>query len=224
MRICALSCAAALAAVPASAQDSGLVVDLLPGHAIYHESEREAGVVMAISITPEQGTASDLMGLCEELRVAAGLPPEHGEDLALEVVFVVPYKGMAVEGYYLPADDTSDSEALVPGNAVAKATLDGIVTRAGIPSRVLDEVEVEHEVSCELGEPAWLLRWEDVQLVGGEQPDAVIDRAYRRFMITHRSVVDHAMGISPAAGFQPLVAMRRTPAPGVVAPPVRPEP
>jgi hypothetical protein len=194
MKSCALACAAALVAVPASAQDLGLVVDLLPGHPVYHESAHEAGVVMAIAISPAPGTATDLQGLCEELRAAAQLPREHGEGLALEVIFVVPYKGMAVEGYYLPADGTSGREALVPGSDIARATLDGIVARAGIPVRVLDESDVDHEVSCQLAEPAWLLRWEDVRLIGGETPPAVIDRAYSRFAAIHRSVVEQATG------------------------------
>jgi hypothetical protein len=200
MRACALIFAAALVAVPASAKDLGLAVDLLPGHAVYHESAREAGVVMAITITPGRGAVTDLKGLCEELRVAAGLRRELGAGLPLEVIFVVPYKGMAIEGYYLPADGTHGNEALVPGSGIARDMLDGIVARAGIPSRVLDEGDVEHEVSCELGEPAWLLRWEDVRLVGGEEPDAVIDRANRRFATIHRSVVDHAKGSAPQVG------------------------
>jgi hypothetical protein len=199
MRTCALAYAAVLVAVPASAKDLGLAVDLLPGHPVYHESTREAGAVMAIAITSGQGTPTDLKGLCEELRVAAGLRREHGEGLALEVIFVVPYKGMAIEGYYLPVDGTAGNEALVPGNGIARATLDGIVARAGIPGRVLDEGNVEHEVSCELAEPAWLLRWEDVRLIEGEQPDAVIDRAYRRFAAIHRSVVQQATGVRLAA-------------------------
>ena len=197
MRTCALACAASIAAFPAATRDLGLVVDLLPGHSVYHESAREAGAVMAIAITPGQGTAADLKALCEELRVAAGLRREHGEGLPLKVIFVVPYKAMAIEGYYLPPDGKPGIEALVPGSGIARGTLDGIVARAGIPSRVLDEGDVEHEVSCELGEPAWLLRWEDVRHIGGEEPDAVIDRAYRRFAIIHRSVVDHAAGKTP---------------------------
>ena len=200
MRSCALACAAVLVAVPTSAQDLGLVVDLLPGHPVYHESAREAGVVMAIALTPGQGTATDLKGLCEELRVAAGLQRERGEGLPLEVIFVVPYKGMAIEGYYLPADGTLGTEALVRGSGIAREALDGIVARAGIPGRVLDEGDVEHEVSCEFSEPAWLLRWEDVRLIGGEEPDAVIDRAHRRFAAVHRSVVDQATGTAPQVG------------------------
>jgi hypothetical protein len=203
MRICALTFAATMAAVPASAQELGLVVDLLPGHPIYHESEQEAGVVTAISITPDQGRATDLQELCEELRVAAGLDRRRGRDLPLEVIFVVPYKGMAIEGYYLPADGTAGGETLVRGKDMPRETLDGIVARAGIPSAVLDEADVEQEVSCELAEPAWLVRWEDVRLVGGEEPDTVIERAWRRFMTVHQSIVEHATGI-PLAASQPL--------------------
>jgi hypothetical protein len=202
MKSCVLACAAALVAVPASAQDLGLVVDLLPGHPVYHEGTQEAGVVMALAISPAPGTATDLKGLCEELRVAAGLEREHGAALALEVIFVVPYKAMAIEGYYLPPDGTPGSEALGPGSAMGRAMLDGIVARAGIPGHVLDESDVEHEVSCELGEPAWLLRWEDVRLIGSEMPDAVIDRAYSRFAAIHRSVVEQVAGA-------PLAVSRR---------------
>jgi hypothetical protein len=192
-----------MAAVPASAQELGLVVDMLPGHAIYHESDREAGVVMAIAIKPAQGEATDLQSLCEELRIAAGLDRQQGQDLPLEVIFVVPYKGMAVEGYYLPTDGTSGGEALVRGKDVPREMLDGIVARAGIPSAVLDEADVEQEVSCELGKPAWLLRWEDVRLVDGEDPDAVIEGAYRRFMTVHQSVVEHAKRTRLAASQSP---------------------
>ena len=195
MRTYALACAAVLLALPASAKDLGLVVELLPGHPVYHESEAEAGVVAAIAITPGKAPATDLRGLCEELRAAAGLRREHGEGLPLEVIFVVPYKGMAIEGYYLPADGTAGSEALVPGNGIEREILDGIVVRAGIPGPVLDEGDVEHELSCELGQPAWLLRWEDVRPIAGEEPNVVIDRAYDRFAAIYRSVVAQATGV-----------------------------
>ena len=198
MRACALSCAVAMVAVPASATNLGLVVDLLPGHAIYDEGARQAGVVTAIAITQDQGTATDLKGLCEELRVAAGLRPEHGQ-LPLEVIFIVPHKAMAIEGYYLPADGAPESEALVAGGGVARETLDRIVGRAGIPSGLLDEKEVEHEVSCELDEPAWHVRWQDVRLLDGQEPDAVIDQAYLRFAAIHQSVLDHAKGSAQLA-------------------------
>jgi hypothetical protein len=191
MRIYALTCAAAIAALPASAQDAAVVVDVLPGHAVDNAAARQAGIVMALAITPAAGSATDLQTLCEELRVAAGLARTR-EDLPLEVIFVVPYKDMAIEGYYLPPDGAPGKEALVAGKPVARQMLDGIVARAGIPGRVLDERDVEHEVSCELGEPAWRLRWDDVRDIGDEAPDVVIDRAWRRFASIHQSVVAQA--------------------------------
>jgi hypothetical protein len=153
MRSFVLAWAAAMVAGPVSAEPFGLVIDLLPGHPIYHESEQEAGVVMATLITPDQSNASDLRGLCEELRAAAGLDLQNGEDLLLETIFIVPYKGMAIEGYYLPKINGDGNETLLPGNAIARETLDGIAGRAGIPAHVLDETDVEQELSCELREP-----------------------------------------------------------------------
>lgn len=202
MRIRTLACAAAVAAAPASADDLGLVIDLLPGHPIYHERQQEAGVVMALSIVPGQSNAAGLKELCEELRAAAGLGRVKGDNLLLDVVFIVPYKGMAIEGYYWPADGTLGSEELVRGSSVARETLDSIVGRAGIPSRVLDEPDVEQEISCEINEPAWLLRWEDVRYVDGEAPDGVIARAHSRFVAIHESVLAHAMGTPQPADHQ----------------------
>lgn len=98
----------------------------------------------------------------------------------------------------MPADGTFGSEALVPGTNIAREILDGIVARAGIPSRLLDEANVEHVISCEINEPAWLIHWKDVRLVGGEDPDTVIESAYRRFMTIQQIVVEH-IGISPPA-------------------------
>jgi hypothetical protein len=40
-------------------------------------------------------------------------------------------------------------------------------------------------------EPAWHINWSDVRLIGDEGPDAVIERAYRRFVAIHQSVVEH---------------------------------
>jgi hypothetical protein len=180
---------------------------------------------MATSITAGQANDADLKGLCEELRVTAGLTRDKGAALPLEVVFVVPYKDMAIEGYYLPADGSSESEVLVRGNGVDRTTLNGIVARAGIPPRILDETDVEHELSCEMRESAWLIRWEDVSLLNGEAPEVVIARAYRRFTTIHQSVVEHAMRISHAAGSRSggsdrpkpnLVATTDAPAPNAV--------
>jgi hypothetical protein len=125
MKFRALTCAAVLAALPASAQEAALEANLIPGHPIHHEREGEAGVAMALSITPRENHATNLVELCDQLRLAAGLGRQHDE-LRLETLFVVPYKSMAVEGYYLPNDGTSESDALVPGHGVPRETLDSI--------------------------------------------------------------------------------------------------
>lgn len=192
MRVRALTCAMVVAAVPASAQEAAaLRIKLLQGHPLYHETEQQAGVAMGLSIAPRHDHATDLAELCDELRLAAGLGSENGDGLRLETIFLVPYKAMAVEGYYWPTDGTFDSGTLVPGNAIPRGTLDRIVARAGIPPGVLDETNVEHEISCETGEPLWAIAWSDVRLIGDEDPDAVIERAYRRFLAIHQSVVEH---------------------------------
>jgi hypothetical protein len=131
------------------------------------------------------------MELCEELRLAAGLGNESGDELRLETIFVVPYKSMAVEGHYLPSDGTSAGDALVRGNGIARPVLDRILAQAGIPPRILDETHVEHEVSCAMGEPLWFIAWHDVRLIGDEEPDAVVERARQRFMEVYQSVVEH---------------------------------
>jgi hypothetical protein len=190
MKIRVLMCATMVAAVPASAQEVALQVQLLPGHPVYHESEREAGVVMALSVRREGDHATNLTELCEELRVAAGLKTENDDSLGLETIFVVPYKAMAVEGYYWPNDGTLEREVLVPGNGIPRDKLDGIVARAGIPPRILDETNVEHEVSCETGAPLWHVVWHDIRPIGNEEPDAVIERAHRRFLAVYQSVVE----------------------------------
>ena len=90
---------------------------------------------------------------------------------------MVPYKDMAVEGLYLLSDGTLATDALVRGKGITRATLDGIVSRAGIPPRILDEENVEHEISCARGEPLWFIAWRDVRPIGEEAPQAVIERA-----------------------------------------------
>jgi hypothetical protein len=191
MKIRALTCAALFAAVPASAQEAPLGITLQRGHPLYHESAREAGVAMGLSIAPQGDHATELVELCQELRRAAGLGSENGDRLFLEAIFVVPYKDMAVEGYYWPEDRSSDTGVLVPGSDVSRETLDAIVARAGIPPRILDEADVEHEISCEIREPLWHVGWQDLRLIGDEDPDTVIDRAYQRFMAIHQAVVAH---------------------------------
>ena len=190
MKIRVLMCAAMVAAVPASAQGGGLKIELLPGHPIFHESEKEAGVAMALSIRRANDDATNAGGLCEELRVAAGLGNENGNDLRLGTIFVVPRKGMAVEGYYWPDEGALEESVLVRGKDVSRGKLDGIVARAGIPPRILDETDVEHEISCETGEPLWFVVWHDIRPIGDEKPDAVIEIAHRRFLAIHQSVVD----------------------------------
>lgn len=190
MRSCLFTCVTMFAAVPASAQMPVPQVDLLPGHPIYHEEEQEAGVAMALTIIPDRGEAAS-SELCEELRVAAGLGEENADGISLQTIFVVPYKGMAVEGYYLPSDDLVGTGTLMSGNAVPRATLDRILERAGIPARVLDETGVEQEISCSPGEP-WSITWSDVRPIGDQQPETVIERARDRFLAIHQSVVEHA--------------------------------
>jgi hypothetical protein len=168
-----------------------LRIELLPGHPIYHEHQNEAGVVMALAITPGNGQAADLVKLCEELRVTAGLGHQYA-GLRLETIFVVPYKGMVVEGYYWPNDGSLENSMLIPRSGVARKTLDDIVARAGIPPPVLSEMSVEHEISCSLDEPFWYVAWYDVRRIGEEEPGAVIERARQRFLAIHQSVLEHA--------------------------------
>jgi len=97
---------------------------------------------------------------------------------------------MAVEGYYWPNDGTFERSVLVPGNGLPRGRLDGILARAGIPPRVLDETNVEHEISCETGAPLWHVVWHDIRPIGDEKPDAVIERAHRRFLAIYQSVVE----------------------------------
>lgn len=197
MRMRSFACAAAMAAVPASAQDAGRGIELLPGHPIYHEAEREAGVAMALSITPQLDPATDLIELCQDLRRTAGLDRQNGDARRLETIFVVPYKGMAVEGYYWPESGASGDGVVVPASGIARAKLDAILARAGIPPRVLDEINVEHEISCQTDEPRWHLVWHDIRPVGDAAPTVVIDRAYQRFMAIHQAVVEHSTGDHP---------------------------
>jgi hypothetical protein len=189
MRMCALACAAVIVAAPASAQEVSPRIELLPGHYIYHESEQEAGVAMAILITPDDERTTDLRELCKELGLAAGLGSGNAD--RLETVFVAPYKGMTIEGYYLPKDGTFEQSARVAGSGVTRETLDGIVGRAGIPPGVLDQTNVKHEISCKTGEPLWHVGWYDVRPIGDEDAVTVIERTYRRFLAIYQSVVAH---------------------------------
>ena len=122
--------------------------------------------------------------------MTAALANEN-DALHIETIFVVPRKAMAVEGYYFPSDGTTDGSELVRSNAVAQAALDDILGRAGIPASVLDETDVDHEISCSLDEPYWYIAWYDVRPVGDAPPEAVIERARKRFMAVHEAVVEH---------------------------------
>lgn len=187
------ACAVILAALPASAHEGARRINLIHGHPVYHASENQAGVTMGLSITQDQTQTAPLAALCNELRNAAGLGDEHGDGLRLQALFVVPYNGMAVEGYYLPSDGTSEGSGLVTGKSITRSTLDRIVAEAGIPPSVLDETNVEHEISCQPDEPLWTIAWHDVRPVGGEEPETVIERARNRFLAIHESVVKHTM-------------------------------
>lgn len=190
MRICILACAAVVATFPASAQEGRPTIELLSGHPIYHESEQAAGVAMALAITPDHVPASHLPGLCDDLRRAAGLDKQNEDGFRLETIFVVPYKAMAIEGYYWPEGGGSGG-VLVRGDDVARTKLDAILTDAGIPPDVLDETAIEHEISCGIAEPQWHLVWHDIRPIGDEAPRTVIDRAHDRFMAIHQAVVEH---------------------------------
>jgi hypothetical protein len=181
-------------ALPASAQEGDRRINLIHGHPVYDASNNEAGVTMGLSISHDQTQAGPLVTLCTGLRDAAGLGDEHGDGLRLQALFVVPHKGMAIEGYYLPIDGASQVGVLVAGKSITRTTLDRIVAQAGIPPSVLDETSVEHEISCQPGEPLWTIAWHDVRPIGGEEPEAVIERARNRFLAIHKSVVKRVMG------------------------------
>ena len=192
MKTSALACVLMLGAAAAMADEPLLAVDLLPGHPVHDVADDTAGMVTAIAITESVAATTDLEALCETLRVAAGLSLEAEHVLALQVVFIVPYKAMAIEGFYLPLDGEAGSARLIAGNGIARERLDGIIIGAGVPPGILDETEVEQEVSCELDRAAWMIRWEDVRTIDGDGPEAVIERAYSRFLAIHRTVLEQA--------------------------------
>ena len=192
MKLRLFACAFVFAAMPAFANDDVDGITLIHGHPIYHETVKEAGVTMGLSVTGDQPHTAPLAELCDELRDAAGLRSEVRDDLKLRALFVVPYKGMVVEGYYLPEDKNLQDYALIQGVKVDRQVLDGIIARAGIPPRVLDETDVEQEISCQVHEPLWSISWQDVKPIGNEEPEPVIERARERFMSIYPTVVDRA--------------------------------
>ena len=86
----------------------------------------------------------------------------------------------------MPNDGTFERGVLVPGNGIPRGTLDSIVARAGIPPRILDETNVEQNMSCETGEPLWQVGWYDVRLIGDEDPNTMIERA-----CPHQALIQH---------------------------------
>ena len=192
MKLRLFAYALVLAALPASAQDDVDGITLIHGHPIYHETSNEAGVTMGLSVAGDQPHTAPLAELCNELRAAAGLRRETRKGLKLRALFIVPYKAMIVEGYYLPQDDGLEIHALIPGVKVERPVLDGLMARAGLPPNVLDEVNVEQEVSCQIEEPLWSISWQDIRPVGNEAPETVIERARERFMSIYLSVLHRA--------------------------------
>jgi hypothetical protein len=104
------------------------------------------------------------------------------------VLFVVPYKQMAVEGLYLPADSHIGTNALIEGKRLGRSTLNDIISHAHIPPSVLDEMNVRHEISCQLDEPLWTIVWQDIRPIGDRKPTEIIERARLRFMEVYRNV------------------------------------
>lgn len=186
------ACAVMLAAAPASAEDAVKGITLVHGHPIHHEAAKRAGVTMGVSISGKQPHTAPLVRLCDELRIAAGLRLKVRKEFTLQAVFVVPRKEMAVEGYYLPANGDPEFYALIPGMKVARAFLKDTLARAGMPPHILDEADVEHEISCHTDEPRWTMSWQDIRPVGDERPETVIERARERFMAVYRNILKRA--------------------------------
>lgn len=195
MKLHPIACAVMIASTPAIARDAANGVNLIHGHPIHHEAVNEAGVSMGLSVTGDQTYAPPLSEMCEGLRVAGGLSTEIRGNLTLEALFVVPYKAMAIEGLYLPPDGDPEGYALVPGTRPDRSVLDAIVARVGIPPSVLDETDVEHEISCRTNEPLWTISWQDVRPIGNDAPDVVIERARNRFMAIYISVSERVMKV-----------------------------
>ena len=130
MRIGMMMCAALAVTVPASAQEMALGVELLPGHPVYHERGHEAGVAMALSITPGKGHASDLVRLCEELRVAAGLGQERRRASSRND-FRGPLQADGGRGLLLAQEWLAREQRARSRQRGRERALDGIVARAG---------------------------------------------------------------------------------------------
>jgi len=192
MRIHLLMWAVALAALPAAADEVRPRIELLHGHTIYREQAREAGVATGLTLSVNEEQAAVLTEPCERLRAAAGLANELPDGSHLRILFIVPRKGMAVEGYYFPPDRDLKRAALKPGRVIARPTLNRIIAGVGILPVLLDENSVELEIACHVNEPLWVIAWLDVRRIGDRRPEAVIDTARLRFMTIHRKVAEYA--------------------------------
>lgn len=191
MRIRLLTWAVVLAALPAASDEASSRIDIVYGHPIYRQQEREAGVAMGMTISANEDQAALLTEPCERLRAAAHLAREARDGLALQTLFVVPSKGMAIEGHYFPGDGNPGRAVLIPGRPVTRSALDRIMALAGIPPALLDEANVSLEISCRITEPLWVISWFDIRRMGDAQPEAVVEIARRRFMAIHRWVVEY---------------------------------
>jgi hypothetical protein len=191
MRIRLLIWAIALVAHPVASDEVSLRIDVLYGHPIYRQQAHEAGVVTGMTISVDEVQAALLTAPCERLRAAASLAREAGDEIPLQTIFVVPRKGMAIEGYYFPSDGNLERAVLIPGQSVARPALDRIMALAALPPALLDEINVNLEISCRIAEPLWLISWYDIRRIGDAQPEAVVEVARRRFMAIHRWVVEY---------------------------------
>lgn len=206
MRIHLLTWALALAAVSAAADEVKLRLEPLHGHIINREPVHEAGVATGLTLSVNEEQAAVLTDPCERLRAAARLANELPDGFHLRILFIVPRKEMAVEGYYFPADHDVKRAMLKAGHAIARPILNRILAGAAIPPALLDENSVELEISCHVNEPLWVIAWLDVQRISDRQPEAVIDTARLRFMTVYRKVAEYA------AQNQALARRERSPA------------
>lgn len=191
MRIRLLIWAVVLVALPVASDEISPRIDILYGHPVYRQQAHEAGVAMGMTISVNEVQAALLTGPCERLRAAASLAREAGGGLPLQTLFVVPSKGMAIEGYYFPSDGNPGRAVLIPGRPVTRSVLDRIMALAAIPPALLDEISVSVEISCRITEPLWVIFWHDIRRIGDAQPEAVVEVARRRFMAIYRSVVEY---------------------------------
>ncbi len=187
-----LTCATALLVAPAWAGEAHHTVTLLHGHPMYDEVTQKAGVSMGLSIAGSESSASQLTKACRELQRLSELRSETGDGLELVTLFIIPYKNMAVEGFYMPSDGSFGSNALLKGKPLDGSAIEGLVALAGIPRFVLHETNVEQEISCDLEDSVWTIVWQDIRAIDDEEPEVTIEQARARFMSIYRNVVQYA--------------------------------